>query len=448
MSLFECTANDVRLKLWEVYSDDGDTSHYKYLKTLWAYATNATRNFGIGNSIKQRFITAASGITVRWESQDLQSYWDEFAESPLVTNNGTLAELLDCVTGAMPDHGEIFILKYISDSITSVPLKLQLLEAPFADPGYFDSGLNIKGAIARSSVGEPLIYHFFKSHPGKSYFSGMIEKGVQREPVSANRVIHVYRKDRPGAGRGIPWLTPGIISMHQTNELVSVTLVRQASAQSLGWAVTTNTADKLPSFGGTIIELDKPQQPSKPVLAVTPGGIHYFQPGQKAELLATEDIGANLLVMLSHLHREISSVVGLPYELVSGDLSNVTFSALKFAYTSHKETIRHYQRNILIDKTLKIIVKWFLELYKLKFPRKPTPKPIFDLPPFEPLDRLVEAKAIQLELETGIADYLKILADKNLNQESIMESAKILAEFKNSLASSLSISKDLDTEEI
>jgi capsid protein len=86
-------------------------------------------------------------------------------------------------------------------------MRLQVLE-----PDYLDlhrngvvtaGGGQIIDGIEFDKQGRRVAYWLFTSHPGSARLMTTQFASVR---VPADRVLHIYRVDRPGQVRGVPWL--------------------------------------------------------------------------------------------------------------------------------------------------------------------------------------------------------------------------------------------------
>lgn len=105
-----------------------------------------------------------------------------------------------------------FVSNYrLSNGMT---LDLRLYEAEeLADPTFI--GYHVEyyfehvDGIELDSNGNPLRYHLLRQHPGGQFY-GLAGQPWVGDWWSRDKVIHLYREDRPGQRRGIPELTPAL----------------------------------------------------------------------------------------------------------------------------------------------------------------------------------------------------------------------------------------------
>ena len=83
-----------------------------------------------------------------------------------------------------------------------------LIEADQVRSSAFDASRDIVDGITTFKDGTPRFYHISKFHPGGDSRGFATEYEVNR--VQASKVIHYFKKDRPGQLRGIPEITPAL----------------------------------------------------------------------------------------------------------------------------------------------------------------------------------------------------------------------------------------------
>ena len=133
---------------------------------------------------------------------------------PIALQKGHIErQLLD----AMPESGEIFVRK-VRQAFGGgkVPLALEIIEADRLDVDLNEtgnSGNEIRMGVERDSWGRPVAYHFKTEHPG-DYPFGAGAVGQKTVRIPAKDVIHLFKQDRPGQTRGVPWVATAIMKMH------------------------------------------------------------------------------------------------------------------------------------------------------------------------------------------------------------------------------------------
>jgi capsid protein len=119
-----------------------------------------------------------------------------------------LPEKLRTLRMARAQHGEGFATLINNPALpTPVQLDLKLIEADqVTTPDLFGREPNAIDGIIFDRFGNPVEYHMLKQHPGDP--TGTLYGEYIR--VLARNVIHYFRRDLAGQGRGIPHITPAL----------------------------------------------------------------------------------------------------------------------------------------------------------------------------------------------------------------------------------------------
>jgi lambda family phage portal protein len=185
-------------------------------------------------------------------------------------------------------------------------LQIQILASEFLDYSR-DNAQDIMGGIQYDAEGRRIGYWLYSKHPAQPL-------NPVSEFVDASRVIHLYAPLQPGFERGVSWLAPALVPLYELQTYLEASLVR-ARTGSL--------------FCGFIRSAD-----GTPLL-VTPDGDTTFEPGSMARLRPGDEVSfttppdpsTSFGAFVNTQLRGISSAVSLPYELLSGDLSQITFAS-------------------------------------------------------------------------------------------------------------------------
>ncbi|WP_404862080.1 phage portal protein [Georhizobium sp. MAB10] len=206
----------------------------------------------------------------------------------------------------------------------------------------------LRDGVAIDGYGAPTGYHFRRSHPG-DYFHGRanlwqwdyIERQTEwGRPV----VIHAFEQKRAGMTRGVSDWAPVMRSIKQSTDYEDYE--SQAALLNAVMAAFIETPfdpdellDALGSDGsqsavagmfGEIANAQKAFYGAAPI--DLPGvRINTLQPGEKATLTRPEHPNANFEVFVNAALRKIASAIGLSYEQLTMDWSQVNYSSARAA---------------------------------------------------------------------------------------------------------------------
>jgi len=307
--------------------------------------------------------TVSYGIRAQWQSKSKQTtkrtqdLWKAWAESTQCDAQGmhNFYGIQQIVMRAVVESGECLVRlrsRLASDGL-SVPFQLQVLEADFlytfAD-GPLANGGYVQHGIEYDVIGRRVAYLIYKSHPGSTgRFYGGFSSGYSRVP--ANEVIHVFRPDRPGQERGVSWFAPVMIRLRELDIYEDAYLNRQ----------------KLANLFAAFIYTDEPGETEdefSDVSELTPGSMYTLRPNRRIEFSnppKADDYGPYTLANL----RAIAAGLGITYEALTGDLSQVNFSSARMGWQEFGRSIDSWLWQLLIPQLCDGVAGWFAAIAQI-----------------------------------------------------------------------------------
>lgn len=139
-------------------------------------------------------------------NERVEAAWDEWCEAPTACGQMAMPDLIRQAVRSWARDGEV-IWEMVSGAGYTHGVAVNPLEADMLDEGmneiYPPTGNEVRMGVEINSVGRPVAYHFLTAHPGDVNMWHDYSRSRHRR-VPADRVIHVYLKDRPGQTRGEP----------------------------------------------------------------------------------------------------------------------------------------------------------------------------------------------------------------------------------------------------
>lgn len=236
-----------------------------------------------GLSLHPKIDADALGITPvdaqEWQHKTAK-LWRSFAESKDsdIEQSLNFGERTQLTLRSQLEGGDCFTL-LLNQAPESSPfsLRFQTLEAErVSNPNYQANSSKMAFGVEKDKYGAPIKYHFRQTHPGSSYID--VDQTWYSVPTfdraQRRRVIHHFKKLRPGQTRGIPLLAPAMEKILNLGELgraellasvlnsfytvivkdtpVNRGLVKTAPTQS----TTQSSANKIAMGSGTIVKMD------------------------------------------------------------------------------------------------------------------------------------------------------------------------------------------------
>lgn len=295
----------------------------------------------------------------------------------------------------------------------AVPLQIQLLEPDFLDTNRFEAapgGNVVMQGIEFDALGRRVAYYLFDQHPGDV---GIVGRGsFQSRRVSASEIVHLYRADRIGQVRGMSWFAPVIIKMRDYDEYSEAELVRKKIAACFAAFVTTADGPGKSPLGAASTAPDGTRRE-----ALAPGMISYLKPGEEVEM-ADPPSDLSVRDYASIAAHEIAAGLGVTYEDLTGDLSQVNYSSYRAGRLIHRRIVEQFQWTTFVPRFLQPVRRRFLEAGALAgvFPFA-TDATKWTFPKWESIDPYKDAIATRAQLRIGTLTLPQAIAAEGEDPE-------------------------------
>lgn len=265
----------------------------------------------------------------------------------------TLAGLQNIASRTMARDGEALLLRIRTPAKMRlpVPFQVRVIEADYIDSTKdhaLDGGGAVRSGIEFDADGRRVAYHLFKTHPGD-----MLTANAETTRVPAEDVIHLYRVERPGQTRGVPWLAPAIMTLWDLKDYEEAELIRQRVAASFAaFRTTDSSVTKIADGTTTAI--------GTPVDTLEPGTITDLAPGQDIRFSAPPQVqGYADYVRMSQ--RRIATGIGIPFNVLASDDSQENFASSRRGHLVYQRTIDVWRWQTVIPMMCDRIGEWFIE---------------------------------------------------------------------------------------
>lgn len=302
----------------------------------------------IGTGIIPRPTT--KDLTLKAKLTELWNAWVRVADADGVLDLYGLQQL---VLRTWFTGGEAFIRlrpRRMADGLP-VPLQVQVLEAdmvPQLDvdnyPGL-PTGNIIRSGIELNKIGQRVAYWMWKAHPGDKQPSTIVYNEVVRIP--ADGVLHIFEPNRPGQLRGVSEMASVLAKLRNVADVDDALLERQRLANLFTLFITK----QLPS-GAADAMTGLPYQGSldEPLAGMEPGIAQELLPGEDVKFSDPPDAGANYADFMRVQHLGVAAGSGAPYELMSGDIKDVSDRTLRIVINEFRRSCEQKQWLIFIPK--------------------------------------------------------------------------------------------------
>lgn len=413
-----------RTQGWRRTSTDANAAMTGGLSRLRDHARDLVRNNPHGESA----VSTIADHTVGWgivaqprkPNPAAAALWDAWANTTACDADGRLdfSGIQKLVMRTVVESGEALVrlrIRRVEDELP-IPLQIQVLEPDYIDTAQADVRLPNGGRIIHGvefdAIGRRVAYWMHSEHPGSQ---AITSSSSSRVPASG--VLHIYRQQRPGQVRGASWFAPVILTMKEFDEYADAQLVKQKVAACLAVITTDPDGSHTPLGIGTDGE-GKATKPQWDELG--PGAIIHAPPGRDVTVVdppRVGDYGAYSEITL----RAIATGLGVSYEDLTGDYTDLPFSAARMSRLRHWGRVEDWRWQMLIPQLCDPVWKWAMELSMLMGSVREVPRVDWTAPPLPMIEPDKEGLAYQRNIRTGIISLSEALRERGYDPKRVLE---------------------------
>jgi lambda family phage portal protein len=334
-----------------------------------------------------------------------------------------LVGTLNCIIRTIVSSGEIFIRLVTT---RRGELRLQMLSPEQIDPTRneeLQGGGKIVAGIEYAASGERVAYHILPEAPDMMF--AMVGPPIR---IPSSEVIHIFERKLPGQPRGTSWLGPLASRLLQIDQLEDALLARAETAALFG-AFVTDPEGSFTRDGSTGAAATRTNQFGDTEMSLEPGLLRVLPPGCAITFPTVPDT-LGVPELLKHILRSVSSGGGMPYELLTGDLSDANYSSARLSLQSFQRRVRALQLSMLGNRLLLPVWQRLVTLevlsgrmYARDFERRANDyfAVSFLWPEWPSIDPLKDAKADTLEVNAGLKSRQELIAARGRDPAEVFE---------------------------
>ena len=369
----------------------------------------------IGTGIKPQ--SKAKDAEYRKKIQELWLKWTDEADSNGCSDFYGLQAL---VCRSMIEGGECFVrlrTRKPEDNF-SVPLQLQVLESEHLDNKSNQTLANgniIRSGIEFNRLGQREAYYLFREHPGESSFGESVR-------VPASDVLHIYKPLRPGQIRGEPWLSNVLLKLYELDQYDDAELVRKKTAAMFAGFITRLDPE------ANIMGEAQANEHGVALSGLEPGTMQLLDPGEDIKFSEPSDVGGSYEAFMRQQLRAIAIGMGITYEQLTGDLTNVNYSSIRAGLIEFRRRCAMLQHNIIVFQFCRPVWNRWIELAilsgKLSISNKTENDQSFKdvkwIPQgFDWVDPLKDQQAQQMAVRNGFKSRSEVVSELGYDAEEI-----------------------------
>jgi lambda family phage portal protein len=307
-----------------------------------------------------------------------------------------------------------------------IPFQLQVLEPDFIDSNKTayanpSGGLTISGVIF-DKIGRRTGYWLFSHHPGD--IVPIVPSSFVSNVVDAKDVLHAYQKTRPQQVRGVPWMTPIMLRLRDVDDYEDAELVRK-KIEACFAAFVTQADDN-----GMQLAPAHTDAKGNRIESFEPGMIEYLKSGEQVTF-AEPAASAGYAEYIRTQQRAIAAGIGVTYEQLTGDLSQVNYSSYRAGHLEFNRLIEGFRWHTVIPMVLNPIWRRFIDTAVITgLIREPNYGVEWTTPTFESVDPRKDAEAQLMRIRSGTQTLMDAIAsqgnDPAKQLERIAETNKLL----------------------
>ncbi len=377
-----------------------------------AKAVQAAVSNLVGTGIMPRARARESGLA---EAAD--RLWGRFAETCDADGLTDFYGLQALIARALVESGECLVQlreRRAEDGLP-VPLQLQVLEADHLDTTrtgeLADGGFVLQG-VEFDPLGRRRAYWLFPVYPGEA--ASVMRRSLTSRRVPARGVLHLFERLRPGQVRGVPWFAPVVLKLRDLDEYDDAELVRKKIEACFAAFVTGDEDGETLGASATDAE-------GRRVESFEPGMIEYLAPGRDVKFATPSASGGYAEYMRVQLHA-VAAGIGLTYELLTGDLSQVNYSSIRAGLIEFRRRMEALQWQLLVPGLCQPVWRRFVETAQAA---GALPKGEVDAewtaPRFEAVDPLKDVQADILAVRAGLMTLKEAIARQGYDPAQVLE---------------------------
>lgn len=278
----------------------------------------------------------------------IEAAWREFARMGGATVDGKMSLIDLCnhvITGVARD-GEVF-LQIVKGNYLRHGIALQVIEPDRVDEEKNElspSGNSIRmGVELDKQTRRPVSYHVLTYHKGD--YDYMLPANERKyEVIPASEMMHIYKPDRAGQTRGVPWSSAAITSLKMLHGYREAELIAaRTGAAKMGFFTSPAgdgfTADGFDDADNTV-----------PIYDAEAGSFHQLPAGVDFKAFDPTHPTSAFADFEKSILRGIAGGLGVSYTSLANDLQGTSYSSIRqgaleerdFYKTLHRFMIDHF----------------------------------------------------------------------------------------------------------
>lgn len=376
------------------------------------------------NTVGPKGLTAESKAKSKRVRKQIDEAWAIWIKRQCdIRKRRTFGGIQRLASRSMYERGDSIIrrIRLPMNSGRIVPLALQVLEGDYLDLTRYQNGNNpiVQGVELDPATGEPIAYWLWNRHPGELYQGGPA-LGLVSSRVPAEDIILLGEEDRPGQVRGVPRFAPVIATMRDAGDGDAADIVRRKIAACMVGFITSTAGPTASPLG-----IQNPASGmgtdgrGNAVESFEPGMIGHLKPGD--EITFNNPPSAEGLKDFHFVYdHQIAAGVGVMYEQLTGDLSNVNYSSFRAGHLEFRTDMECLREDLIIPACDQVR-EWFIDAaVSVGLVAQADYTTDWTAPAWQSIDPTKDALADRMDVRSGFKPPQQVIAERGGQFDKVM----------------------------
>ncbi|PRB80520.1 phage portal protein [Pseudomonas sp. MYb185] len=358
---YEGAGTGRRAKDWEAPAAAINSVALPALPLLRRRSRAAVRNDPYAGAAISKRVTnlIGTGIVPHPQIQDkdvraaLQELWEDWVDEADADGRTDFYGLQALIGRMVEESGECFVrVRHRRDEDgLAVPLQLQVLPPEFVPiERNFKTrrGNIVRAGIEFDAIGRRVAYWMYQQNPGDSGAQLTGYNTLHRIP--ADQVLHVYEVLEAGQLRGVPRLASVLLRLKSLDNYDDAVLFRQEVSNLFAGFIKKPLPEGPPQVDAVTGEPLVTDHDGTPMAALEPGSMHELLEGEEVQFSDPPDAGNTYIDFMRQQLQAAAVGVELPYELLTGDMKDISDRVLRILLNDFRRRIEQLQFSVYVHQ--------------------------------------------------------------------------------------------------
>lgn len=231
----------------------------------------------------------------------------------------------------------------------AVPLQIQAIEGdqlPVSMTQRLSNGHEVVNGVEFNLIGQREAYHLYNRHPSDNLQAA---SGLSMKSVPSNQIVHAYQLLRPGQVRGVSELATVLLRLKTLDNFDDAVAFRQEVSNLFAGYIVSKEDEDVGVDPGVSDGVDYDQD-GTPVIALEPGTVTRLPDGTDVKFAEPPGAPDNYAEFMRQQLMSAFASLGIPYELATGDLRNISDRTLRVVVNEFHRLIEQFQWTVFIQQ--------------------------------------------------------------------------------------------------